>query len=93
MISFGMSIFITYKSLICLILSTLTYILPNIICLSTDQYESPHDIHIALGLNILIDESIIHDDIITTKLKMDWSTGIAYVKTAPLIQYICLKYL
>ena len=23
---------------------------------------------------------------------MDWSTGIVYIKTAPLILYICLKY-
>ena len=25
--------------------------------------------------------------------KMDWSTGTAYIKTAPLIEYICLKYM
>ena len=24
---------------------------------------------------------------------MDWSTGTAYIKNAPLIQYICLKYM
>ena len=24
---------------------------------------------------------------------MDWSTGAAYIKTAPLVQYICLKYM
>ena len=24
---------------------------------------------------------------------MDWSTGTAYIKTAPLIQFICLKYI
>ena len=35
-------------------------------------------------LTYFIDESIIHENI---QLQMDWLTGTAYIKTAPLIQY------